>query len=305
MRILFIGGTRFLGLAMAQEALRRGHEVDVFHRGKTPAGTLQGATHRVGDRMTDLSALAKGEWDAVIDTCGYRPGHIETMADALAGRHGNYVFVSSVSAYAGDIPARSDESAPLASTAKLDMQALDTMPVDSETYGPLKVLCEAAVRARHARHLIVRPVYVIGPHDYTPRFSHWVKLLAAGGAIDAPGPPEAAVQYIDARDLGNFVVDAVEQELQGAFNTAATEPPFSFGDLLAGVAAGVAPEGTRINWLSVEEAKASGKDYPLWHRGENLGIAAISSQAARSHGLNCRPLSETAADVLGWLRATA
>src|SRR3712207_5313596 len=111
MKILFIGGTRFFGLAAARLALARGHEVDVFHRGRTKAGALPGARERLGDRMADRSALASGTWDAVIDTCGYRPGEIHAMADTLAGRVKRYVFISSVSAYAPDIPHQSDESA--------------------------------------------------------------------------------------------------------------------------------------------------------------------------------------------------
>lgn len=304
MKILFIGGTRFVGQAMAHEAISRGHGVDVFHRGKTPGATLQGARHLVGDRVTDLSALARGEWDAVIDTCAYRPRDIELMADALAGRHGKYVFVSSVSAYSPDNPHGADESAARAATSGLDMQALDTVAVDGDTYGPLKVLCEDAVVRRHADHMVVRPTYVIGPHDYTPRFAQWVRRMAAGGEVDAPGPQDAAVQYIDARDMAKFVIGALEQDASGAFNVAATEPPFSFGDLLQGIAQGVAPAGTRLKWMSVEAATASGGDYPLWHRGENLGIAAVSSRRARALGLSCRPLSETAADVLGWVRQT-
>lgn len=305
MRILFIGGTRFVGLAMAREAIGRGHEVDVFHRGKTLAGTLEGARHLPGDRAKDLSALAQGEWDAVIDTCAYRPRDIESMADALAGRHGNYVFISSASVYAEDIPHNSDETGPRAPTSGLDMQALDTVPITGDNYGPLKVLCEDAVYARHADHMVVRPPYVIGPNDYTQRFPEWVKRLAAGGEVDAPGPPETAMQYIDARDLAQFVIGAVEKNVTGTFNTAATEPPFSFGELLDGIAAGVAPEGTRLKWLSVEEAKASGRDFPLWHEGNSYGIVAVTSQAARSRGLSCRPLSQTAADVLGWMRQAA
>jgi 2'-hydroxyisoflavone reductase len=303
MRILFIGGTRFVGLAMARDAIERGHQVDVFHRGKTPADTLQGARHLPGDRITDLSSLAQGEWDAVIDTCGYRPRDIATMSDAIAGRHGKYVFISSASVYAENIPHNSDETAARTPTAGLDMQALDGTPVNGETYGPLKVLCEDEVFARHADHIVVRPTFVVGPHDYTQRFTEWVKRIAAGGEVDAPGPADAAVQYIDARDLARFVVGAVEQDVRGTFNAAATEPPFSFAQLLEGIAAGVAPEGTRLRWLPATDAAASGRDFPLWAEGKSYGMMAISSQAARSHGLSCRPLAQTAAEVLAWRSA--
>jgi 2'-hydroxyisoflavone reductase len=300
MRILFIGGTRFVGLAMARDAVARGHQVDLFHRGRTPGDPLPGARHLPGDRVSDLSSLAQGEWDAVIDTCGYRPRDIAIASDTLAGRHGKYVFISSASVYAEDIPHGSDETAARTPTSGLDPQALDTTPIDGVTYGPLKALCEDAVFARHADHLVVRPTFVVGPNDYTQRFAEWVRRVAVGGEVDAPGPAGAAVQYIDARDLGRFVIDAVENDLRGTFNTAATEPPFSFGQLLDGIVAGVGPAGTRLRWLPPEEAAASGRNFPLWAEGKSFGTMAISSQAARAQGLHCRPLEQTAADVLAW-----
>ena len=304
MRILFIGGTRFVGLAMAREALLQGHEVDLFHRsGASPAG-LEGARHLRGDRGNDLSALRLGGWDAVIDSCAYRPRDIETMADALAGRAGKYVFISSVSAYAPDIAHGCGETARRADTGSLERNALDQMPITGEVYGPLKVLCEDAVYARHADHLAIRPTYVIGPEDYTQRFSKWVERIAAGGDVEAPGPPDAAVQYIDARDLARFVIGALQQGATGTFNTAAVEPPFSFADLLEGIAAGVAPPGTRLRWISAAQALAAGREFPLWHGGESSGMAAVSSQAARSLGLTARPLAQSASDVLEWSKKT-
>lgn len=301
MKLLFIGGTRFLGHAMSTQALARGHEVDVFHRGKTPVHGLEGAKHLHGDRAGDLSALAQGEWDAVIDTCGYRPRDIELMANALTTRFRKYVFVSSASVYAENIAPDSSESAPRTATGGLDKTLLDSMPINGETYGPLKVLCEDAVFAHHADHLVLRPTFVIGPSDYTQRFPEWVRRIAAGGVVDAPGPREAAVQYIDARDLAAFTIAAVEQNLRGTFNTASPKVPFSFGDLLEAILKGVAPPETRLNWLTPEQARASGKDYPLWGGGESSGVAAINSDAARVHGLVARPLEQTARDTLAWL----
>ncbi len=285
---------------MSTEALARGHEVDVFHRGKTPVHGLEGARHLHGDRVSDLSALAKGEWDAVIDTCGYRPRDIDLAANALTTRFRKYVFVSSASVYAETIAPDSTESAPRTATGGLDKTALDTMPINGDTYGPLKVLCEDAVFAHHVDHLVLRPTFVIGPHDYTQRFPEWVRRIAAGGVVEAPGPREAAVQYIDARDLANFTVDAVELNLRGTFNTASPTVPFCFGDLLEAIVKSVAPPETRLNWLTPEEAKASDKDYPLWSGGESYGVAAINSDAARAHGLVARPLQETARDTLAW-----
>ena len=301
MHILFIGGTRFVGHAMAHEALQRGHRVDVFHRGSTPARGLGSAVQLHGDRSGDLSALATGQWDAVIDTCAYRPHEIEFLADALAGRCGKYVFISSVSVYADDIAPNQDESAPRMPTAGLDGKNLATIPIDGESYGPLKVLCEDAVRARHADHLLIRPTYVLGPDDYTQRFSRWVMRIAAGGEVLAPGPREAAIQYIDARDLAKFVVGSIENGLHGAFN-AASPPPFSFEAMLEQVIAAVGPSGTQLRWLTPAQATESSLQFPLWAGGRSPGKAAVNPAAAMAQGLSCRPLGETAVDVLEWLR---
>jgi 2'-hydroxyisoflavone reductase len=302
MNILFIGGTRFAGLAMAREALRRGHRVDLFHRGGKPFPGLEGARHIHGDRARDLAALAQGQWDATIDTCGYRPGDIHAVADALQGRGGHYCFVSTGSVYAEDIPAGSDETAPLAPTGGLDPATLATVPITGDNYGPLKVLCEQAVRERYADPLVLRPPYIIGPDDYTMRFPEWVKRIAAGGVVEAPGPRGAAIQYVDARDLASFTIAAIERRLAGTFNVSAVQPPFGFGDMLDAILQGVAPAGTQLRWIGVEEARASKTAWPLWHEGMDLGIVAVTSAAARKEGLEGRPLAETARDTLEWLR---
>ncbi|WP_395689703.1 NAD-dependent epimerase/dehydratase family protein [Caenimonas koreensis] len=304
MNLLFIGGTRFVGDAMAREAIARGHSVDIFHRGTTPAKNLEGAMHLHGDRVKDLSALATGRWDAVVDCCGYRPHEVSLMLDALAGRFAKYVFISSVSVYADGIAHNSDETAARADASTLDPDALETMPIDAASYGRLKVLCEDMLFTRHADNLVIRPTYVIGPHDYTPRFPEWVRRIAAGGEVLAPGPRHAAIQYVDARDLAAFTIGAIEQDARGPFNAASPRGPFGFGDMLDAIAEAVAPPGTTLKWLTPHEAKASGNSYPLWHEGGDYGVAAINSDAAHGYGLTGRPLGATARDVLAWLRAS-
>ena len=290
---------------MAREALRRGHDVDLFHRGTTTATGLEGATHLHGDRSGDTSALARGRWDAVVDVNAYRPQEVDSMAAALSGRLGKYVFVSTVSVYSDDVPHNADESAAKMSTAGIDPHAPAGKTIDPQTYGPLKVLCEDAVVARHADRLIVRPTFVIGPEDYTQRFPEWVRRIAAGGVVDAPGPRDAALQYIDARDLAAFVIAAIERDVQGTFNTAAPQAPFTFGQMLDEIVAGVAPAGTKLRWLSVAEAEASGRTYPLWAGGESVGKMAVDAGAARAQGLASRPLRESARDVLEWTRRSS
>jgi hypothetical protein len=130
----------------------------------------------------------------------------------------------------------------------------------------------------------------------------WVRRLAAGGEVVAPGPADAAVQSIDARDLAAFMVQLAERRVQGTFNAVAPERMFTFGELLEGIAAGVAPPGTRLRWISADEAQARAAEFPLWHGGASYGFASVRADAARAQGLRTRPLPETARDTLAWLR---
>jgi 2'-hydroxyisoflavone reductase len=303
MRILFMGGTRFVGLAMVQCALARGHQVDVFHRGSSPAPALAGVKTILGDRNLDLSALANGEWDAVVDVCAYRPHEVESLATALGQRAGLSVLVSSISAYADDVPLYSNERAALMDTSALAGQDLHTIPIDGNSYGALKVLCERALAQHCHKHLIIRPTFVIGPNDYTQRFPEWVRRIAAGGDVSAPGPRDAPMSYIDTRDLAAFVILCIERGSAGVFNVAATTGPFSFQNFLEATVNAVGPVGTRLQWLPPDEAKACGKQFPLWTAGAYEPKLAVDSGAARACGLTCRPLQESAQDVARWLKA--
>ena len=301
MHILFIGGTRFVGLAMAQEALRRDHRVDVFHRGRTGLDALPGARHLIGDRGTDLAVLAGGRWDATVDVCGYRPGELHTLAQALGGRGGHQAFVSSISAYADDIAAHSDESARLADSAVLQGRDPGSVPIDAETYGPLKALCEEALRARHADALVLGPTFVIGAHDPTPRFPEWVRRIAAGGVVDAPEPRDEPIQVIDARDLATFAIDALERGLSGSFNLAGPDQALGFGALLEAIVASVGPPGTTLRWQAVADAEAGAERFPMWGQGSYSGLSSVSADAARLRGLRCRSVADSARDVQAWL----
>ena len=298
MRILIVGGTRFVGLAIAREAIARGHEVELFHRSaEIPPGT-EGAKHLLGDRNRDFTSLQEGTWDAVIDVCGYRPHEIHALYDVFAGRIGKYVFVSTISVYDGGIPDGSDESAQQADTSFL--AALDPITVEmgARTYGPLKVLCEEAVREHYADHLIIRPTFVIGEDDYTDRFTRWVKRIAEGGVVDAPEPKDGRIQYIDARDLAAFTLKALEDDRRGAFHVAAPSGGTTFAELLETIREVVGPEAARLNWVSVEEANERPADFPLWAGGKPTGMRALDTSAAEAAGLTARPLSDSVRDLL-------
>jgi 2'-hydroxyisoflavone reductase len=305
MRILVIGGTRFVGRHLVDAAVRAGHEVTVFHRGRSLApADRPDVTHRLGDRDGDLTALAGGEWDATVDTCAYVPRQVHGLADALDGRGGRVLLVSSVSAYAEPGRPGFTEDAPLAELADPG-----TEEVTGETYGGLKVRCEQAATERFGPGtLLVRPTYVVGPDDYTWRFPWWVTRLARGGEVLAPGPPGSAIQVIDVRDLAAWMVGLLEAGRSGAFHAASPPPPFSWGDLLEAVAAAAAPPGTRLTWVDPQVLHGAGLDgaaLPLWSEGDpDAVMLAADPAAATRSGLAPRPLADTVADTLGWARSS-
>lgn len=298
MRILIVGGTKFVGLAIAREAIARGHEVELFHRSPdVPAGT-ENAKHLLGDRTKDVTSLQAGEWDAVIDVCGYRPHEIHALYDVFAGRIGKYVFISTISVYDMDIEFGSDESSPQVDTSFL--AALDpiTVEMSARTYGPLKVLCEQAVLEHYENHLIIRPTYVIGEDDYTDRFTKWVKRISAGGMVDAPEPRDGKIQYIDARDLATFTLQALEDDRIGAFHVAAPDRGTSFEEMLETIREVVGPKAAQLNWVSVEAATERASDFPLWAFGKTTGMRALSTAKAAAAGLRPRALAESVRDLL-------
>ena len=300
MRVLVVGGTRFVGRHLVQVLLDAGHEVTLFHRGTGPDDPFPQAEHRHGDRDGDLHELAEGCWDATVDVSAYVPRQVRALGEALGragGRGGRYAYISSVSAYAPPDRPGITESAPL--EVLLDEE---TEVVDGETYGGLKALSEyAAVESFGTDSLIIRPTYVVGPYDGSGRFTAWVLRLADGGEVLAAGPREQPVQVVDARDLAAFVVALLEGGARGPFHVAGPPPPYGLGDLLDDVRAAVAPDGTTVTWVDAGFARENGLDgrqLPFWHEGEHDYIGAVDPSAALRHGLRLRPVADSARDVL-------
>ena len=306
MKLLVIGGSRFGGRHLVDAARARGDQVTLFNRGQSAPGPRAGVEQRVGDRQGDLAALAEGEWDVVVDTCGYLPRDVERMADGLHGRVGRYVFFSSVSAYA-DARQPNDEDAPLGSIADPETEL-----IDGRTYGPLKALCEQAVSARFGEQaLLIRPGLVVGPFDPTQRFTWWparIARAADGQAVLAPGDPAAPVQFIDARDLAAFVLHAATAGRNGPFNVVCPPGRWQMGDVLQACAeaAGTQP---RLKWASAAALQAQGVqpwiELPLWlpDDGEHAAFMQVPSTRALAAGLQVRPLAETVVDTLRWYRS--
>lgn len=302
MRILVIGGTRFVGRHVVRAALDAGHDVTLFHRGRTGAELFPDVERRAGDRDADLSALAEGRWDATVDTCAYVPRQVHALADTLGERGGRYLVVSSVSAYATPTTRGFAEDAPL---AELDDPSVEQ--VTGETYGGLKVLCErAAVDRFGPTTTVVRPTYVVGPDDYTWRFPWWVARLAAGGEVLAPGPAEAPSQVIDVRDMAAWMVGLLEQGAHGAFHAVGPSSTFTWGEQLETVVSAVAPAGTTLCWVDGDWLLGEGvgeADLPMWSGGDPDALMMTADPAAAlATGLRIRPLPETVRDTLAWSR---
>lgn len=302
MRILVVGGTRFVGRHVVAAALERDHDLTLLHRGTAPDDLFPEAEHLHADRDGDLSLLSRREFDATIDVSAYVPRQVRALADALGGRGGRCLVISSTSVYAAPDGPAFDESSRTVEPAAADVEA-----VTNETYGPLKVSVELLARELFGRRAtVVRPTYVVGPWDHTRRFTSWVQRLARGGEVLAPGNPADPIQVIDARDLGAFCVRLVEDDVAGTFHAVSPEPPYSFADLLTDVAAVVAPEGTTLTWVDERwllDRGESDATIPLWGGGDPwIGANAASPAAARAAGLPVRPVRQTVAELAEHLR---
>lgn len=299
MRLLLLGGTLFLGRHIVEAARARGHEVSLFHRGKTHEDLFPEIEHIHGDRDGGLAILDGRRWDAAIDTCGYVPRIVRASAERLAGAVGRYVFVSTISVYGTITRPGVDESEPVATLADPSTEA-----VTGETYGPLKALCERAVEAAcPGRALIVRPGLIVGPHDPSDRFTYWPHRLARGGDVLVPGPPECPVQFIDVRDLAAWIVRLIEEGATGLFNATGPERRLTFGGLAETCRAVVRPEAGLV-WVDgaflLEAGVAPWSDLPLWLSAGAEAMSEVDVRRAVSRGLTFRPLADTIRDTREW-----
>jgi 2'-hydroxyisoflavone reductase len=306
LRLLVLGGTRFIGIHATRLAIERGHRVTLFNRGKTNASLFPQLERLKGDRNGDVGALAGRTWDAVIDDSGFFPRAVRLTGELLAPNVRQYVFISTISVYAGNAGPNS-ESSPLARIADETVEK-----VDGETYGPLKALCEqAAELAMPGRVTVLRPGLIVGPEDNTDRFTYWPARAARGGDFLTPNSPSDAIQYIDARDLARFTLDAIERGIRGTFNVISAPGKLTIGDLvtqsvdaakrMAKPASPPRPVWVPTDFLEAQKVQAW-SDMPVWvpETGDNAGFAHTSTDRAQRAGLNIRPLHETVRDTLAW-----
>jgi 2'-hydroxyisoflavone reductase len=286
MRILVLGGTSFVGRAIVEALLRRGHEVTLFSRGRTGAELFPGVERRIGDRATgDYSSLAGGSWDAVVDVSGYVPRHVAQAMDAVGDDVRRYLFISTGSVYdyrrapAGKL----DEDCP-----RLEARR-DTEDSSGAAYGPLKVACEDDVLARFGgRATVVRPGIVAGPYDPTDRFTYWVRAAAGGGRVEVPGRLAQPIQVVDADDVAVLVAALIEQDRAGIYNAVGRSMPFA--ELVR------ACSSHEVEPVEVGEGRA-----PMLVSDPAADIMFTRS-AARAHaaGMPQTPVAETAAKVRAW-----
>jgi len=299
-RLLILGGTQFLGRHITDHALRRGHDVTLFNRGRTNPELFPEAERLHGDRDGGLDALRGREWDAVIDVAGYLPRVVRDSAQLLKDAAEHYTFVSSISVYEGNGLAGTDAESPVGT-----LEDETTEVITDETYGPLKALCEQeAEDAFPDRALIVRPGLIVGPDDPTDRFAYWPVRIAEGGTVVA-GSPGAPAQVIDVRDLAEWMVDAVERRLTGRFNAVGPAERLTWRELLDRCVA-VSGSGAEIAWVEDQALLDAGveiyADLPMWvpDEPEHVWLHEIDPQPAIDAGLRLRPLDETIADTLRW-----
>jgi 2'-hydroxyisoflavone reductase len=292
-RLLVLGGTSFVGRAIAETALAAGDALTLFTRGRTGRDLFPAAERRFGDRAAgDYAALGTGSWDAVVDVSGYVPRHVREAAAGLDGRVGRYLFISTGSVY--------DHAAPAGPSTRRLPPERGTEEVTEDTYGGLKVACEDDVVDRFGeRATIVRPGIVAGPHDRSDRFTWWVRRAARGGRWPLPARPEQPVQVVDARDLAGLVLRLLAEDRPGAFDAVGPPQPITLRGLVAACAAA---SGTAVEpvWRPVGPVSAGVPlvlTDPAWD-----GAFRRDPAPAHAAGMPATPLTGTAAAVLAWDR---
>jgi len=300
LRILILGGTGFLGPHQVRAARDRGHTLTLFNRGRTNAGLFPDIETLLGDRNGNLDALKGRDWDCVIDNSGYEPAQVSLATQVLQSRVRQYVFVSTQSVYADRSIVDQDEGGRVGQSGVEEQEWTG--------YGPLKARCERVLReAMPGRATIVRPAVIVGPGDPSDRFTYWVHRVDQGGEILAPGRPDDPTQFIDARDLSEWIVRLVENGTMGTLNATGPQSTLSVSGMLEGIRAVTGRPATFVwtDYAFLAEHKVRPfADLPMWMvpAGATAGFMRMSARAAQAAGLVYRPLATTVADTLAWWR---
>lgn len=309
-RILILGGTGFIGPPMVQYALSRGHEITIFNRGRTNTHLFPEVEKLVGDRNGDLTALEGRTWDVVMDNHATIPRWVNLTARLLRDAADQYIFVSSISVYAAeakgyeylDRPDLQEVSVNEASPVKTLPEGFEGEAVTADSYGPFKALAEEEARSAFSgRTTVVRPGLIAGPGDPTDRFTYWPVRVRRGGEVLAPGDGHDPTQFIDVRDLTEWVVHLAEEGVVGTFNALGPASRLSIAEMLYGIRA-VTTGPVRFTWVDTAFLRDQGiqpwSELPLWIPADPL--SSVDNRAAIAAGLRFRSLADTARDTLAW-----
>ena len=312
LKILILGGTGFTGPFQVKYAVSRGHQVTVFNRGRTHPGILPKEVEQlIGDRNGQLDALKGIKWDVVIDVPTTIPVWVRDVAQILKGNVDRYVFVSTLSVYSDNSKPGMDESGPLAKYEGADAMKETQQSLRASNmmlYAPLKVESEKeAEKWFPGKTLIVRPGLIVGPGDESDRFTYWPVRVARGGEVLAPGNPSDPVQFIDARDLAEWIIRMAEQGTVGTFNATGPKSKLGIGEMLNGIKKATKSDA-QFTWADADflaaQKVAAWSDMPVWvpPRGDEGGFSTISIKRALDKGLTFRPLGDTTQATLDWFR---
>jgi len=312
LRILILGGTGFTGPHQVRYAVERGHQVTVFNRGRRQADLPAGVEELVGDRNTgELDALRGRTWDAVIDNPTTLPFWVRDAGEVLRDATGQYVFISTISAYDVRGAAAIDEGTALLGYA--DGDPLDVTPEvyqerGGALYGPMKAASEReAARWFGDRTTVIRPGLIVGPGDQTDRFTYWPVRIARGGEVLAPGTGGDRVQVVDARDLAEWTVRVVEEGATGDFNAVGPRAALSMAEQLHGIR-GALPGDLELGftWVPADFLQAQGvrpwSEMTTWF-GPDAVLSKASNARAVAAGLTFRSLATTTVETLEWFRS--
>jgi 2'-hydroxyisoflavone reductase len=313
LKILILGGTGFTGPFQVRYAIERGHKVTVFNRGKSHPGELPNEVEQlIGDRNGQLDALKNRKWDVAIDIPTSVPVWVRDVGQILKGNVDRYVFISTISVYGDTSKANINEDAPLTKYTGADAmkESRDSIIASKfQLYGPLKVLSEQEAEKWFPKQtLIVRPGLIVGPRDESDRFTYWPVRIDRGGEVLAPGAPSDPVQFIDGRDLAEWVIRMVEQRETGIYNATGPDKTLGVAAMLEGIKSANNSKANftwvDADFLKVQKVTPWG-DMPVWvpPRGEEGGMGRINIQRALGKGLTFRPLAVIARDTLAWFKS--
>jgi 2'-hydroxyisoflavone reductase len=313
LNILILGGTGFTGPYQVRYALSRGHKVTTFNRGKTHPGELPAEVEQLmGDRNGQLDALKGRKWDVAIDNPTTLPAWVRDAAQILKGNVDRYVFISTISVYADTSKPGVDESGVVAKYDGPDAfkETIEAMRASGyKTYGPLKALSESEAKKWFPNQtLIIRPGLIVGPRDETDRFTYWPVRIDRAGEVLAPGEPDDPVQFIDARDLAEWIIRMVENRETGIYNATGPAARLGIGGMLDGIK-GALNSKAKFTWVNADFLESHRispwSDMPVWipPRGEEAGGNQVSIKRALAKGLTFRPLADTARDALAWFKS--